>query len=65
MSEMLIVLWLVSAAFYMLPTIIASIRNNRNTAAIGVLNFFLGWTGIGWIGALVWALTNPATAARA
>jgi hypothetical protein len=25
--------------------------------AIGVLNFFLGWTLLGWIGALVWACT--------
>jgi Superinfection immunity protein len=29
------------------------------TAAICALNLLLGWTVIGWIAALVWALTNP------
>ena len=46
----------VLTGIYFLPTIIAAARGNRNTSAIGVLNFFAGWTFIGWIGALVWAL---------
>ncbi|HEY1658010.1 MAG TPA: superinfection immunity protein [Candidatus Sulfotelmatobacter sp.] len=41
---------------YFLPTIIAFARSKRDTMAILVLNFFLGWTMIGWIVALVWAL---------
>ncbi len=40
---------------YFLPTIAG--RKKRNRYAIFVLNLFLGWTGIGWIIALVWALT--------
>lgn len=43
---------------YMLPTVVASSRHHRNASAIGVLNILLGWTGIGWIAALVWASTN-------
>ena len=50
----------VGMAFYFLPTIIALVRQKRNTIAIFVLNFFLGWTFIGWVAALVWSLaTEP------
>lgn len=43
---------------YFLPTIVG--WNHRNGPAILVLNFFLGWTLIGWVLALVWACTdNP------
>jgi hypothetical protein len=43
---------------YFVPTIIALARKQRNTVAIAVLNFFLGWTFVGWVVALVWALTE-------
>lgn len=42
---------------YFLPTIIAAARHKQNTMAIGALNFFLGWSFIGWIVALIWALS--------
>ena len=45
---------------YFLPTIIAVSRHKRSAAAIGALNFFLGWTLIGWIAALIWALAYDA-----
>jgi hypothetical protein len=41
---------------YFLPAIIAYGRSKRDAGAILVLNFFLGWTAIGWVIALVWAL---------
>jgi Superinfection immunity protein len=41
---------------YFLPAIIAFARSKRDAASILVLNFFLGWTAIGWVIALVWAL---------
>lgn len=41
---------------YFLPTIVALVRSKRDTGAIFVLNLFLGWSVIGWIIALVWAL---------
>jgi hypothetical protein len=47
---------------YFLPTIVAIVRKKRNVGAIAILNFFLGWTLIGWIVALVWALTADAPA---
>lgn len=41
---------------YFLPSIIALVRSKRDLFAIFLLNFFLGWTFIGWIVALVWAV---------
>ncbi len=41
---------------YFLPTIIAFARSKRDTGSILLLNFFLGWTMIGWVVALVWAV---------
>ena len=46
---------------YWLPTIIAIARHTHSALGVAALNFFLGWTGIGWILALMWALaTHPA-----
>jgi hypothetical protein len=41
---------------YFLPAIVAFGRSKRDAGAILVLNFLLGWTAIGWVIALVWAL---------
>jgi Superinfection immunity protein len=41
---------------YWLPTIVAVVRHTPSALGVAVLNFFLGWTVIGWILALVWAL---------
>ncbi|HLZ40718.1 MAG TPA: superinfection immunity protein [Candidatus Sulfotelmatobacter sp.] len=51
---------LVPLAMYFLPSIIALARSKRDTLAIFLLNFFLGWSVIGWIVALVWAAKNDA-----
>ena len=40
---------------YLLPWAIAATRGKSNSGAIGVLNFLLGWTFIGWVAALVMA----------
>jgi|GEM_PF-2050226 len=41
---------------YFVPVIIAIRRRHRQVVAIAVLNVFLGWTFLGWLGSLVWAL---------
>jgi hypothetical protein len=41
---------------YFLPSLIALARSKRDIVAIILLNFFLGWTLIGWVVALVWAV---------
>ncbi len=42
--------------FYFLPSIIALARSKRNLLSIFLLNLLLGWTFIGWVVALVWAV---------
>ena len=44
-------------AVYFLPTVIAYARVKRNIWAIFALNLLLGWSVIGWVIALVWALS--------
>jgi hypothetical protein len=44
---------------YFLPTIIG--LHKRNALAICVLNTLLGWTGMGWVAALVWSVLKEAT----
>lgn len=47
---------ILSLFFYFLPAYLA--RNKANFSAILLLDLFLGWTFIGWIIALVWALSS-------
>jgi Na+/H+-dicarboxylate symporter len=47
---------------YWLPTIIAIVRRTPSALGVAAINFFLGWTVIGWFVALIFALaTSPAT----
>lgn len=41
---------------YFVPSIVAGFRKNKNTLAVFLLDLLLGWTVIGWIVALVWAV---------
>jgi hypothetical protein len=45
-------------AIHFLPTIIAALRHSRHVVGIFLLNLFLGWTVIGWVIALIWAITS-------
>jgi hypothetical protein len=47
--------FIVGVCLYFLPTIIAVARKVRNQGSIVVINFFLGWTLIGWVVALAMA----------
>lgn len=51
-------LTVVGLAFYFLPWLIAKGREHQNSLAIFWTNALLGWIGIGWIAALLWALTD-------
>jgi Protein of unknown function (DUF2510). len=42
---------------YMLPWAIAASRGKSNHGAVAIVNFFLGWSLIGWVVALVMACT--------
>jgi len=43
---------------YLLPSLVAAHRKHNNHGAIVALNVLLGWTLLGWVAALVWALTD-------
>jgi len=44
-------------ALYFLPALIAGRRKHHNQWAIFFLNLFLGWSGLGWLAAFIWACT--------
>lgn len=58
-NGMVLPLLIVAALAYFVPYIIAVFRKHPNRQAILILNLLLGWTVLGWIGALVWAAINP------
>ena len=43
---------------YFTPVLIAVLRKHRFTTAIGLINFLLGWTIVGWMAAIVWAVNK-------
>jgi hypothetical protein len=43
---------------YFVPGINATSRKHPNAGAIWLLNIFLGWTGLGWLVALIWSATG-------
>ena len=43
---------------YFLPAIIGFYRNKHNKLAIFALNTLVGWSVIGWIISLIWALSG-------
>ena len=53
-----VIVFILAVLLYFLPSIIG--KNKRNANAILALNFFLGWTLIGWVVAMVWALATEA-----
>jgi amino acid permease len=54
-----VILFVMLAVLYFLPTIVAALRHHHNTAMIAILNFFLGWTFIGWVVFLAMSFGNP------
>lgn len=43
---------------YFLPWLVALAKDHKNTVAIFFLNLLAGWTFVGWLGALIWALSK-------
>ena len=48
---------LVLTSLYFLPTLIAAHRGH-SVMGVFLLNFFFGWTCIGWFALLLWALVS-------
>jgi Na+/proline symporter len=55
---MLVVVAIIGVALYILPVLVAVLRKHPDAVAISVLSILLGWTLLGWVFALVWALNG-------
>ena len=55
----ILVLWCLfwcGVALYFVPIMVAAYRQHKQFKAIAVLNVLAGWTFVGWVVALVWAV---------
>jgi len=55
---MSIITLLLVITVYLAPTFLANKHKHKKTASIFVINLLLGWTVIGWIICLAWALNG-------
>lgn len=55
---------LVLGMIYFIPAFIAVSRKHQNQLAIVVLNAVAGWTFLGWVGGLIWALVSSKNEGR-
>jgi hypothetical protein len=51
---------IIGFAFYMLPAWLSYARGMSDRWSVFFLNLFLGWTLLGWVGALCWAVSGSA-----
>ena len=58
MEEWLIVVAPLFLIAYFIPLFVAAGRRHRFVAAIGLINLALGWTVLGWFGAIIWAVNR-------
>ena len=56
---------LLIAWIYFVPALVARRRRHHNRVAIFALNLLAGWTAVGWIIVLVWALTQAINGSQA
>ena len=47
---------------YFMSTIIALVRDKCGAGTVALVNFFLGWTVIGWFVAFIWSCTGKTRA---
>jgi hypothetical protein len=50
-----VVVLLLGFALYFTPTIVAVARKVEHQGSVAVINFFLGWTLVGWVVSLAMA----------
>lgn len=53
-----IMVGIIGFLLYWIPTLIAVSNNHKDVVGVFVLNFFVGWTFIGWLISLVWSVKN-------
>lgn len=55
-SDSFAVLFYILAFLYFIPSVIGILRKHHNLVGLIALNVLLGWTVLGWVGALIWSL---------
>lgn len=60
---MAVLMAFISLAIYFIPIIIAYVRRHNNFTAICLLTIFTGWTFLGWLASLLWALNSDVESA--
>jgi hypothetical protein len=58
LGEWLILLVPLLLIAYFIPFLVAAGRKHRFTTAIGLINLLLGWTVVGWLAAMIWAVNR-------
>jgi hypothetical protein len=53
-----VVVFVLLVFVYLFPALVSSVRKHHNRHAIWATNILLGWTGIGWAIAFIWAVTK-------
>ena len=56
-----ILIFIAIFTIYFLPSIVSASRKHPSDNSIFVVNLFLGWTFLGWVISLAWALANIKT----
>jgi hypothetical protein len=49
---------------YVVPFLVAAARGHDDAPLVLIANLLIGWTGIGWLGVLAWALLGPPRSAE-
>lgn len=52
------ILLFIGLAVYFIPVIVAYIRKHQDIIPITILNIMFGWTFLGWLASLLWALNS-------
>jgi tryptophan-rich sensory protein len=58
-STLMVLGIIIGIVVYFIPTVVAFVRGRVNKGAIFCMNLFLGWSFIGWVVALIWAVKEP------
>ena len=52
------VIWVLIIVVYFVPALVAKQRDTENVEAIFLVNLVFGWTVLGWIAGLIWAIVE-------
>lgn len=51
--------FMILGALYLMPTILALVMQSSALGDVFLINLFLGWSGLGWLGAIIVATSAP------